>query len=107
MPADTTRSDKFRRPFSAQRHPDSQANHQLHNAPLKNSTIAGAVVLATRRSERCWYLPAAGYRHPSYEHGNEDGTDQVTQPGLRQDCHICPWLIVPAFTPKVRNMVFR
>ncbi len=107
MPADTTDSDKFRRPFSAQRHPDSQATSQLHNAPLKNSTIAGAVVLPARRSERCWYLPAAGYRRPSIEHGNKDGTNQVTQPGLRQVAHICPWLIVPAFTPKVRNMCVR
>ncbi len=45
-------------------------------------------------------LPAAGYRRPGCQHGDKDGTDQVTQPGLQQ-VHICPWLMVPAFTPKV------
>lgn len=42
---------------------------------------------------------------PAIEHGNEDGTDQLPSQVCGRIAHICPWLMLPAFTPKVRNMV--
>lgn len=80
-------SDKFRRPFSAQRHPDCQANQPVTQCTFEEEYRAGAVVLAQRDGVNDAGIyrrqaTAAGYGR----HGSEDGTDQVTQPGLRQDC---------------------
>ena len=94
-------SDKFRRPFSAQRHPDCQANQPVTQCTFEEEYHCRC----SGFSQRDGVNDAGIYRQqataaPAIKHGNEDGTDQVTQPGLRQDCPHLPVADAARFYPK-------
>ena len=80
---------------------------QLHSAPLKKSAIADWLVFA---NATVWTrLVSTGSRPPPpqlYSSATKTEPKRLPTQVCGKIAHIWPWLMVPAFTPRVRNIVW-